>query len=172
MSSVMGLWYEAKLFIEHSTRIEHGTLHVVVGVLAWLALAMLFRRPVSSSEPWLALLVLTIWNELVDLSVERWPHPGMQYGEGTADLILTMLLPTVILLAVRWRPEIFRQPRASMVPVETNAVGIAHSTETDKGGRGGGENDAKADLPKLSTLYQVEDSDGATQPGAGHRRAP
>lgn len=101
-------WYEAKLFVKHSTNIEEGTLHVVVGVLVWLTLAMLLRRPVSSWLPWLGLAAVIVLNELVDLGVVReWPHPGIQYGESAADLFLTMLVPTVILLAVRWRPEMF-----------------------------------------------------------------
>lgn len=106
------------LFVEHSTNIKNDTLHVVLCVLAWLALAMLWRRSVSSWRPWLVLLALTVWNEFVDLPAERWPYPGMQYGEFAADLILTMLLPTLILLAVRWRPEMFGQVCARKATME------------------------------------------------------
>jgi len=106
----MESYHQAKLFFEHAVRIEHGTLHVVVGVLAWLAIALLSRRAVSSWAPWLGLLALNFWNEMIDLWIEKWPHPGMQYGEGAKDVILTMFVPTVIMIAVRIRPSLFRQP--------------------------------------------------------------
>jgi hypothetical protein len=38
-----------------------------------------------------------------------WPDPGQQYGEGLKDLALTMFVPTLLLAAVRLRPDLFRQ---------------------------------------------------------------
>jgi hypothetical protein len=32
----------------------------------------------------------------------------MQYGEGARDLLLTMLLPTILMVAARLRPDVFR----------------------------------------------------------------
>ena len=112
-----GFWHQAKLFIEHSVRIEHGTIHVVAGVLIWLALAVVFRRSVTSRLPWLGLFALILWNETVDLWVERWPDPGTQYGEGAKDILLTMLVPTIIMVAVIFRPQLF-QHRASKRPTK------------------------------------------------------
>lgn len=108
LSSAMNGWYQAKLFIEHSLSISHDSLHVIVGVLLWLALGFLIRRPLTSWRPWLWLFAAILWNETVDLWVERWPDPGQQYGEGTKDLLLTMLLPTILTLALRSRPDLFR----------------------------------------------------------------
>jgi hypothetical protein len=108
----MESWHEGKLFIEHSLTISHDTLHMIVGMLVWLGLALLLRRPVSSWKPWLWMLALILWNETVDLWVEQWPDPGMQYGEGAKDVLLTMIVPTVLLFAVRIRPDLFRRPTA------------------------------------------------------------
>ena len=55
-----------------------------------------------------ALLVLTLLNECVDLWVEQWPDKAMQYGESAKDILLTMTLPTVLMFAVRLRPNLFR----------------------------------------------------------------
>jgi hypothetical protein len=104
----MASWHEGKLFIEHSVKIDHDALHVIVGVLLWLVLGVVTRRPLSSVRPWLWVLAIIGWNEAVDLWVEQWPDPAMQYGEGAKDLLLTILLPTVLLLAVRLRPDLFR----------------------------------------------------------------
>ena len=40
----MSSWHQGKVFIEHTLRIEHGTLHVMVGMLLWLVFALLARR--------------------------------------------------------------------------------------------------------------------------------
>jgi hypothetical protein len=109
ITDAMTSWHQAKLFVEHSVAIAHGTLHVILGVLIWLALALLMRRPVTSWYPWLWLLAIILWNETVDLWTERWPDPGQQYGEGFKDLMLTMLVPTIIMFAARTRPDLFRR---------------------------------------------------------------
>jgi hypothetical protein len=83
-------------------------LHVIVGVIVWLGIALVSRRPVTSWTPWLWLFALILWNEAVDLWTEHWPDAGMQYGEGVRDVLLTMLLPTVLMFAAKVRPELFR----------------------------------------------------------------
>ena len=101
-------WYETKLFIEHAIAVSHDSLHVLTGVLIQLAVALITRRPIGSWLPWSAVLFFTLMNEAVDLWVERWPNPGMQFGEGAKDVVLTILLPTILLIAARLRPGLFR----------------------------------------------------------------
>lgn len=105
----MAFWYQCKLFIEHSVAISHESLHVILGVLVWLAFALLLRRPITAWRPWLWLLAAILWNETVDLWTEQWPDPGQQYGEGMKDIAVTMIVPTILLFAARYRPDLFRQ---------------------------------------------------------------
>ena len=44
----------------------------------------------------------------VDFWIERWPDLWMQLGESAKDILLTMALPTVLMFAVRSRPNLFR----------------------------------------------------------------
>jgi hypothetical protein len=112
VTAAMTSWHEGKLFIEHAFAISHDSLHVIVGVLLWLVLGLVTRRPLSAWVPWLWLLAIILWNETVDLWTEQWPHPGQQYGEGAKDVLITMLVPAVLMLAVRLRPDLFRaRPR-------------------------------------------------------------
>ena len=104
----MMVWYEAKMFIEHASVVNSDGLHVLVGVMAWVLAAMVSRRSLSAPLPWLVLLVLTLLNECVDLWVEQWPDKAMQLGESAKDVLLTMTLPTVLLFAIRLRPNLFR----------------------------------------------------------------
>jgi hypothetical protein len=107
--AAMTSWHQGKLFIEHSLTINHDSLHMLVGVLLWLAFGLLLRQPLTSWRPWLWLFAIILWNETVDLWIEQWPDPGQQYGEGAKDLLLTMAVPTILLFAGRWRPDLFRQ---------------------------------------------------------------
>jgi hypothetical protein len=104
----MTSWHQGKLFVEHAVRISHDTLHVIVGTLVWLVAALVTRRPVTSWVPWFWALAFIVWNETADLWNERWPDPGMQYGEGAKDIALTIFLPAVLMLAARARPDLFK----------------------------------------------------------------
>jgi hypothetical protein len=108
ITSGMASWHETKMFIEHASVVTSDALHLLVGTLTWIAVALVLRRSLSASIPWLILLTLTLFNEIVDLWVERWPDMAMQLGESAKDVLLTMTLPTVLMLAVRLRPNLFR----------------------------------------------------------------
>ena len=70
------------------------------------------RRPLTAWRPWLFVFAVILWNEAVDLWVERWSDPGQQYGEGLKDLLLTMATPTVVMAAARLRPQLFDKSAA------------------------------------------------------------
>ena len=106
----MTSWHSGKVFIEHALAISHDTLHVIAGVMVWLVLALLLRRPITSWYPWLGVFAFAVWNEMVDLWIETWPAAArsMQYGEIAKDLLLTTLVPTLLMFAARARPDMFR----------------------------------------------------------------
>ena len=102
-------WYQLKLFAAHSTGVSMDALHVVVGVLLQLLIALLFRSSVARPLPLLAVLALAVVNEANDFRVEIWPDPGMQFGEAAKDIVLTMFIPTLIFLVARRRPKLLVQ---------------------------------------------------------------
>jgi hypothetical protein len=104
LSSVGGFWFEAKIFVEHSVGFSHDALHVLVGPCIQLLAAALLRRSLRNPWPWLVVLVLELANEANDLLIDHWPHPGEQWGESMKDLILTMTLPTLLLIIARYAP--------------------------------------------------------------------
>ena len=101
----MTLWYQFKLFIEHATGVSMDALHVIVGVALQLVIARVIKAPLNDLRPWLCVFILLLVNEASDLWAEQWPEPAMQFGEGFKDIILTMLLPTLLLVFARLRPE-------------------------------------------------------------------
>jgi hypothetical protein len=110
MTGAMLSWYEAKMFVEHASLVSSDALHVLVGVLVWTLVALALRRSLAAWLPWLLLFALILFNESVDLWVEQWPYLAMQLGESAKDILLTMTLPTVLMFAVRLRPNLFRAP--------------------------------------------------------------
>lgn len=108
IEALLWSWHEAKLFLEHSVTFSPDALHVIASVVVLLLVGLLLRKPVTSWWPWIVVLVSTLINEFVDLWVEEWPDPGMQYGEGAKDLLLTMFLPTLLLVTSRKFPRLYR----------------------------------------------------------------
>jgi hypothetical protein len=104
ISAVFTGWYDVKMIIERAGMVSTDALHVIAGVLLQLLFASILRRPLSAWLPWLLVLGLLLFNEAVDLWVERWPSLAMQIGEGVKDLLLTMILPTALLVASRISP--------------------------------------------------------------------
>ena len=106
VTAVFANWYDAKMLIERAGAISTDALHVIAGVLVQVLIATLVRRPLSSWLPWLAVLAAILFNEAVDFWVERWPSLTMQLTESAKDLVLTLLLPTVLMLALRASPTL------------------------------------------------------------------
>lgn len=94
-------WYQIKLFVEHASGISMDALHILVGFILFLVAARVLKRGVASLAPWLALLTIELLNEGYDLHVELWPNLASQLGEGVKDILLTMALPTILMLLAR-----------------------------------------------------------------------
>ena len=63
------------------------------------------------------MLAFILWNEAADLWNEHWPDAGQQYGEGAKDIALTMFVPTLLMIAARLRPDLFRAPHGARGPI-------------------------------------------------------
>lgn len=99
-------WYHAKTFVEHMIGFSHDALHVLVGVCIQLLMAALLRVSLRHLGPWLVVIVLQLANEASDLWMEVWPDHAMQWGESAKDVLLTMALPTLLLIVARIRPKL------------------------------------------------------------------
>lgn len=104
-------WHDGKLFVERLTSVSHDALHIVAGTCAWLALAIILRRPLTAWLPIVGVLVLAVINEVVDLWVEIWPEPALQAGEAGKDVLATLFVPVLLVLAFRLVPALTTIPR-------------------------------------------------------------
>ncbi len=83
----------------------------MTGVVIQLIAGLLLKKPISRWRPWLVVLALILLNEFIDLQFDHWPQRSMQLGESMRDIILTMTLPTILLLATRIAPRLFSSTR-------------------------------------------------------------
>lgn len=90
--------FTAKMAVERSIAFSDDALHIVCGVFLQLGFAFVFRTSLMSWGPWLFVLVLELINEVNDLYMNAWAN---SWGESLKDLMLTMLLPTLLLLIAR-----------------------------------------------------------------------
>ncbi len=85
--------------------LSKDALHVHFGIAAYLFFLVFFRRRPASAIPWLAVLVLELINEALDIAYALG-HRGqlLRVLLGTLkDVVNTMLWPTVLFLVLRWR---------------------------------------------------------------------
>jgi hypothetical protein len=104
-------WYGIKLLIVEQSALSRDVLHIFVGFGGQILVAALLRRTLASPLPWLAVLIGEAANEYYDLHREVWTDRAIWPGS-LRDLILTMSIPTVLLLLTRFAPGLFaRTPR-------------------------------------------------------------
>lgn len=107
MQDVSDHWGQAKFFFESVLGIDNDLSHVIAGPVVQFLAALILRQSVQRMAPWLVVLALELFNEWHDLVSETWPVRSMQYGEGLKDIILTMTIPTLVLLLTRNYPHWF-----------------------------------------------------------------
>ncbi len=106
-----GLWHQLKDGVELASGWPPASLHLVFGVIAQLLFAALMKTSLADFRPWVLVLLLELVNEAYDFWFERWPLLAQQAVEGASDLGATMLLPSLLLLVARYRPELMVGPK-------------------------------------------------------------
>ncbi len=110
-SEAAALWGGEKIALATELGVEEDGLHVLVGVGLLLLLALVTGRRLDDPWLWLAVLVAECANEAVDLTSVGGPEAN--WPASLHDLILTMLLPTALLLLLRFTGWRTRQAAAS-----------------------------------------------------------
>lgn len=100
-------WHDYKQWLSAASGLDMDSLHVHIGVLAQVAVAVLLRRRLSSLWPWLAVAAAVLANEVYDFHYDVWPTREEQFLESVKDVWNTMLLPTVLMLLARLAPGLF-----------------------------------------------------------------
>lgn len=107
--SEFGAWWRPmKNGFEESIPIAPEAIHVLVGVCIQLFAAWWMKRSIAEWRPWFVVLFLIVVNESADLFSRQWPWTHRHVMASVTDLLLTLSVPTLLLVAVRIRPDMFR----------------------------------------------------------------
>lgn len=90
--------------------LSKDALHVHLGLVVMLAAMVVFRKSPASFVPWVAVLVIELLNEALDVFHWHEGHLDFSTWGGVKDVLNTMLWPTVILMLAR-HPSILRGTR-------------------------------------------------------------
>lgn len=91
----------AKDVIRTATGIPDVALHVLLGLLVYFLCVLIFRAPLRSWWPWLAVLALQSANEISDAIGDLPRRNGIEVRGTILDTAVTLLLPTIIVIAAR-----------------------------------------------------------------------
>ena len=93
---------ESKLALIAATGLSKDALHVYVGLVTFLTVAMLSRRPVRWFVPWLAVVAVAVIGEIVDLRYDLARFGSWRWWASLHDVLNTIVWPTVIALLARY----------------------------------------------------------------------
>lgn len=111
-------WGPFKRALETSLGISSDAMHVLVGMLLLLGFTWITRRPLHDWRPWLMVFSMELVNEFIDLH-QRGGSFERNLTVSARDLVMTMFLPTLLLLYHRFRH--WRRPDVIGTPAETPA---------------------------------------------------
>jgi cell shape-determining protein MreD len=92
-----------KLSIIAASQLSRDALHIYVGLATFVVAALVFRRSIRSWLPLLAVLVVAMVIEAVDLRDDLLTRGRPRWLASTHDLLNTMVWPTVLFLVARTR---------------------------------------------------------------------
>jgi hypothetical protein len=100
-------WYAIKLAVVEQTALSRDALHIFAGVGGQMLVACVVGRGLGHPLPWLAVLAAELVNEYFDLTEgDVWGDTPMWPGT-VRDILVTMAIPTLLLLLVRYAPGMF-----------------------------------------------------------------
>ena len=90
-----------KLAVMSATDLSRDALHVHAGLAVFVLVALAFRRPLRSPLPWLAVLVVALLVEVVDLREDLSFYGRYRWGASAHDIVNTLAWPTLLMLLSR-----------------------------------------------------------------------
>lgn len=103
-------WYSIKLAVVDHTDLGRDALHIFIGLAGQILVALIIRRTLAHPIPWIAVLIGELLNEYYDLGRgEFWDTP--MWPGSVRDILVTMAVPTVLLLLTRYAPSLFARTK-------------------------------------------------------------
>jgi len=105
IATLATLYSDGKFGLEQRIPFDADWLHLIIGPVILASASVVMRKPMASWGPWLVVAVLSILNEVIDLIEGASVVPSAAYFESTTDFLLTMAIPTALLIKGRFFPR-------------------------------------------------------------------
>ncbi len=92
-----------KLLVMGFTGLSRDALHIYVGLIVYLVAALLWRRSFRSVLPWLAVILVAMAGELLDMRDDLNTVGHWRWKASLHDIVNTSFWPGVLLLLARLR---------------------------------------------------------------------
>lgn len=92
-----------KLAIMHFTGLSKDALHVYVGLIVFLSVAVLLNKPLRFTIPWLSVLLVATLGEVVDRHDDMVMLGYWRITASIHDVVNTLFWPTVFLIMAKYR---------------------------------------------------------------------
>jgi hypothetical protein len=101
--SAMSAFQHGKFVVMSLTGLAKDALHIYVALIVFFGSCVLFRWKARDWKPWLLVLLAALAGEVMDLRDQaEFYHVAFKWGESVKDIVNTLMVPTMILLAARY----------------------------------------------------------------------
>ena len=107
--SAARFYSDTKLAIEQALPFDADWLHLAIGPAIFVVAALVLRRPQSGWGPWLVVAALAVANEIVDVTEGAANSHESAYFEAATDFLLTVAIPTLLVIVARFRPTLYER---------------------------------------------------------------
>lgn len=82
--------------------LSKDALHIYVGLIVFLAAAVVLRKPLRSIVPWFAVVAIAIAGEALDMDDDIASLGHWRWGASLHDVLNTLFWPTVLMLLAKF----------------------------------------------------------------------
>lgn len=108
----MNPFQQSKFYLVEHLHLARDALHIYVALIVLFGSCALFRWKVHQWRPWLLVLLAAFVGEVLDIRGMPGPFESAIGRENVKDILNTMAVPTLLLIAARYT-NVFARPRAN-----------------------------------------------------------
>ena len=98
----MSTFQQAKLALVDTAGLAKDALHIYVALIVFFLSCILFKWKARQWKPWLLVVLAALTGEALDIRDELAAAGPILWAESAKDIVNTLLVPTIILLAARY----------------------------------------------------------------------
>jgi hypothetical protein len=108
----MNPFQQSKFYLVEHLHLAKDALHIYVALIVLFGSCILFGWKVHQWKPWLLVLLAAFVGEILDIRGMPGPFESAVGRENVKDILNTMAVPTMLLIAARYT-SLFTRPRAT-----------------------------------------------------------